>query len=60
MSINHKEKITIAILDEINRDAESDHADADEAILSLIKSFHPEVYDAYVRCQNRAGGWWFA
>ena len=58
--MNPKDKIVVEILDGINRDAELDHQDADEAILALVKEFHPEVYEAYCRCQDRNTGWWFA
>lgn len=42
------------------RDAELDHAKADDIVLDLIHQVAPDVYDAYMRLMGRATFWAFA
>lgn len=43
-----------------SRDAEQSHAQADQAVLRFLRAVSPNVADAYERCREATGAWWYA
>ena len=55
------ELIAIRKLDKIRSgDNESDHGDADFALLEFVTKVSPDVAAAFTRCYEATKPWWFA